>query len=46
MRHRRAAELRALGFDGALTIEREIGGPQQLGDIRLAIRLLKPLCRA
>jgi sugar phosphate isomerase/epimerase len=40
------AKLRALGFDGALTIEREIGGPQQLEDIRLAIRLLEPLCRA
>ncbi|MBI3973002.1 MAG: sugar phosphate isomerase/epimerase [Chloroflexi bacterium] len=38
-------KLKALGYGGALTIEREISGPQQIEDIRLAIRLLEPLCR-
>jgi sugar phosphate isomerase/epimerase len=38
------AKLRALGYAGALTIEREISGPQQIADIKLAIRLLTPLC--
>jgi len=34
------ARLRSLGFDGALTIEREIHGPQQTADIRRAIEYL------
>jgi sugar phosphate isomerase/epimerase len=38
--------LQALGYTGALTIEREISGPRQAEDIRLAIRLLEPLCAA
>jgi L-ribulose-5-phosphate 3-epimerase len=37
-------KLRALGFAGALTIEREISGPQQIEDIKRAKRLLEPLC--
>ncbi len=37
------AKLKALGYDGALTIEREISGPRQAEDIRLAIRVLEPL---
>jgi sugar phosphate isomerase/epimerase len=40
------AKLKALGYRGALTIEREISGPRQIEDIKLAIRLLEPLCRA
>ncbi len=36
--------LRSLGFEGALTIEREISGPRQAADIRRAIDLLAPLC--
>lgn len=39
-------KLRSLGFRGALTIEREIHGPQQLADLRAAIELLRPLCAA
>lgn len=35
------AKLHALGFDGALTIEREIGGPQQIADIRRGKRYLE-----
>ncbi|MCL4486646.1 MAG: sugar phosphate isomerase/epimerase [Chloroflexi bacterium] len=35
--------LRALGFTGAVTIEREISGPKQTEDIRKAIALLQPL---
>jgi sugar phosphate isomerase/epimerase len=38
------AKLKALGFDGALTIEREISGPQQVADIKHAIEMLTPLC--
>jgi len=38
------ARLKALGYAGALTIEREISGPQQTEDIRAAIEVLKPLC--
>lgn len=38
------ARLKALGYAGPLTIEREIGGPEQLADIRSAIDLLGPLC--
>ena len=37
-------KLKALGFRGALTIEREIKGPKQTEDIMRAIELLKPLC--
>jgi L-ribulose-5-phosphate 3-epimerase len=37
------AKLRTLGFDGAVTIEREISGPRQAEDIRRAIELLTPL---
>jgi sugar phosphate isomerase/epimerase len=36
-------KLKALGYTGALTIEREISGPQQIADIRHAIRLLSAL---
>ena len=36
-------KLKSLGFQGALTIEREISGPQQIEDIRRAIKLLEPL---
>ena len=32
------------GFEGALTIEREISGDQQIADIRKGIELLRPLC--
>ena len=39
------AKLQALGYAGALTIEREIRGPQQVEDIKRAIRLLEPLCQ-
>ena len=38
-------KLKAMGFSGALTIEREIKeGEQQMRDIRKAIDLLTPLC--
>jgi sugar phosphate isomerase/epimerase len=37
-------KLKACGFGGALTIEREISGPQQIADIQKAIQLLTPLC--
>lgn len=37
-------KLKSLGFRGALTIEREIRGPQQIEDIRKAKMLLEPLC--
>jgi sugar phosphate isomerase/epimerase len=33
-------KLKALGYTGALTIEREISGPQQIADIQRAIALL------
>lgn len=36
-------KLKSLGFDKAITIEREISGPQQIIDIKRAIALLKPL---
>jgi len=36
-------KLKAMGFQGALTIEREISGPKQIEDIKAAIRLLEPL---
>lgn len=35
-------KLKALGYRGALTIEREISGPQQIEDIRRAMALLEP----
>jgi L-ribulose-5-phosphate 3-epimerase len=38
--------LRALNYRGPLIIEREIGGPQQLADIRKAIVYLRGLLRA
>lgn len=37
------AKLKALGFNGALTIEREISGPQQIADIQKAKQLLEQL---
>ncbi len=36
-------KLKACGFTGALTIEREISGPQQTADIKKAVTLLQPL---
>jgi sugar phosphate isomerase/epimerase len=36
-------KLKSFGFDGALTIEREISGPKQIEDIKRAIALLTPL---
>jgi len=35
-------KLKALGYRGALTIEREISGPQQIEDIRKAMAFLEP----
>ena len=37
------AKLKALGFSGALTIEREISGPQQITDIQKAKQMLAAL---
>lgn len=37
------SKLKSFGFNGALTIEREISGPQQIEDIKQAIRVLRPL---
>lgn len=37
-------KLKSFGFTGALTIEREISGPQQVTDIKRAIEILEPLC--
>jgi len=37
-------KLKAGGYHGALTIEREISGAQQIADIQKAIKLLEPLC--
>lgn len=37
-------KLKSFGFDGALTIEREISGDQQIKDIRRAMEILQPLC--
>lgn len=37
-------KLKAGGFCGALTVEREISGDQQIADIKKAIKLLEPLC--
>jgi L-ribulose-5-phosphate 3-epimerase len=39
------AKLRALGFTGALTIEREISGPQQIEDIRRGKLYLEAILR-
>jgi sugar phosphate isomerase/epimerase len=36
-------KLKALGYRGHLTIEREISGPQQIEDIKRAIAILDPL---
>jgi len=36
-------KLKALGYTGALTIEREISGPQQIEDIKHAIKVLEEL---
>jgi len=41
---RLVGRLKELGFEGVLTIEREISGPKQTEDIQKAIDLLKPLC--
>lgn len=37
-------KLKACGFTGALSIEREISGDQQIRDIKKAIAVLEPLC--
>ncbi|MGQ9514796.1 MAG: sugar phosphate isomerase/epimerase family protein [Thermoproteota archaeon] len=37
-------KLKSMGYRGALTIEREISGPQQIEDIKRAKKLLEPLC--
>lgn len=37
-------KLKSLGYCGALTIEREISGEQQIADIKRAIAILEPLC--
>lgn len=37
-------KLKALGYAGHLTIEREISGPQQVEDIKRAMGILEPLC--
>lgn len=37
-------KLKALGYQGHLTIEREISGPQQIEDIKRAVAILEPLC--
>ena len=36
-------KLKALGYAGSLTIEREISGPQQIVDIKRAVEILTPL---
>lgn len=36
-------KLKSFGFDGAITIEREISGPKQIEDIQRAVALLTPL---
>jgi sugar phosphate isomerase/epimerase len=40
------ARLRELGYDGPLTIEREISGPQQTADIRAAKKYLEAILNA
>jgi len=37
-------KLKAIGYTGPLTIEREISGEKQIADIRRAIEMLQPLC--
>lgn len=37
------AKLKALGYDGAITIEREVRGPEQVAGIEQAKQLLSPL---
>lgn len=37
-------KLKSYGYEGALTIEREISGDQQIADIKRAISILEPLC--
>jgi L-ribulose-5-phosphate 3-epimerase len=37
------ARLKALGYDGAITIEREVRGPEQIAGVEQARRLLQPL---
>jgi L-ribulose-5-phosphate 3-epimerase len=37
------AKLKEIGYKGPLTIEREIGGAEQMADIRKAIEWLKEL---
>ncbi|MCE5197714.1 MAG: sugar phosphate isomerase/epimerase family protein [Armatimonadota bacterium] len=37
-------KLKSFGYSGALTIEREISGDQQIKDIKRAIEILEPLC--
>ena len=37
-------KLKSFGYAGTLTIEREIGGDQQIADIKRAIEILQPLC--
>ena len=37
-------KLKALGYKGAITIEREISGEEQARDIRAAVDFLRPLC--
>ena len=37
-------KLKSMGFQGALTIEREISGDQQIADIKRAMAILEPLC--
>jgi sugar phosphate isomerase/epimerase len=37
------AKLKSFGYQGALTIEREISGEEQIRDIKEAIEFLKPL---
>lgn len=36
-------KLKSFGYSGALTIEREISGPQQITDIKRAMEILEPL---
>ena len=38
-------KLKSFGFTGALTIEREISGPQQVTDIKRAMAILEPLTK-
>lgn len=37
------AKLKELGYNGSLTIEREISGPQQAADIKMAVGILQQL---